>query len=351
MCFARSMMESRRTCLLAGAAALLSGCARRAPPARRKGVLDDARLDGRGGKIAAAVAPAAFGAGVMLPEGTQSWFLQRSSRFPLAGAAKLPIAAAAFAQVDAGTLNIDRRIRITDLDLSPPPSAINRRWPDPPQGHAAEMPAIDLIALALQRGDDTACDVILAAIGGPGAVTAWLQGHGVTDMRVDRYDRQRREAMAGMGTFEAAWKDEAAWLAARDEVPAEARQSAMNAYISDPRDTTTPEAAILFLYKLALGQLLSTKSTNLLLTLMETTRSETPLLAAGLPAGARFFHAGAATPTDLGFTPATVDMGIARLADGTRFLITGLLSGSIATAASREKTMAGFARLAVGAIG
>jgi beta-lactamase class A len=263
----------------------------------------------------------------------------------------LPAAAAALAEVDAGRLKLGERIRITELDLSPPYSAIDQRWPSPPLHHAALMPAVDLIALAVQAGDNTAADVIMKRVGGPGAVTAWLRQVQITDMRVDRYAREIEQEMAGMASFRPEWKDEAAWLAARDTVPAAAREVAMNAYVADPRDTTTVRDAVQLLYLLAIGELLSAASSRLLLTLMTTSRTGANRLAAAIPGGAVIAQKASQTRTDLGFTPAVNDVAIVTFRDGRRAVMAGLLAGSTATQENRDRLFADSARLFTQALG
>jgi beta-lactamase class A len=269
----------------------------------------------------------------------------------MAGLTALPTAAAALAEVDAGRLKLGERITITEMDLSAPYSAIDQAWPTPPDRHATVMPAIDLISLAIQADDNTAADAVMKRLGGPGAVTAWLRQVGVKEMRVDRYAREVAQNSSGMEPFRPQWKDEAAWIAARDTVPAAGRETAMNAYLADPRDTTTARAAVQLLYLLSLGDLLSAASTRLLLTLMATSRTGANRLAAGLPAGAALAQKAASTRTDLGLTPAVNDVGIVTFKDGRRIIMAGFLAGSTATQAQRDRLFADAARLFTGSLG
>ncbi len=339
-----------RRIVIATLAAGLAACGRAGAPVRH-GPLDVRLLSRKFPLIAARAAPGVFAAGLLNPADTHSWFFGTEQNFPLADLFMLPMAAAALSEVDAGRLKLGERIRITDLDLSPPYSAIDQAWPAPPSGHAAQMPAIDLISLAVQAGDDTAADVIMKRIGGPGAVTAWLRQEGITDMRVDRYAREIEQELAGMESFRPQWKDEAAWLAARDVVPAGARETAMNAYVADPRDTTTARAAAQLLYLLAIGELLRPASTRLLTTLMATSRTGANRLVAGLPSGASLAQKAASTRTDLGFTPAVADAGIVTYKDGRRIVMAAFLAGSTATQEGRDKLFADAARLFTAALG
>lgn len=331
-------------------AASLASCTPRGPNAPRAGALDTTRLDRGFPSLAARARPGDFNFGVLEARGERLWCWNAHARMPMQSVFKAPLAAAALAEVDAGRLKLDERVPIGALDLSPPPSAINRAWPTPPEGHTMNVAAIDLIALAVQQSDNTAADVIMKRIGGPGAVTAWLRAKGIVDMSVDRYERELQQDVTGMESFRPAWKDEAAWLAARDAVAAPIREGAMNAYLADPRDTTTVPAALGFLYKLSQGDLVSPTSTRLLLTLMATTASGAGRLAAGLPAGARLAHKTGSAATDLGLTPVTNDIGLVTLKDGREFAAAAFLAGATATEPERDRLIADAARLAVKAM-
>ncbi len=343
-------MTSSRRSLIAGAGAALAACHAPPPIFPRQGILHPDRLDGAIADLAKRAGPGVLGAGAMTPRDQKAWYFQQTERFPMASLANLPLAAAALAEVDAGRLRLDDRIKITELDLSAPPSAINQRWPTPPEHHAAATPAIDLIALAIQRNDNTAADVILKTIGGPGAMTARLDAWGMKDMRIDRYQRELAQDCAGMAPFRPEWKDEAAWTAARESIPAEVREKAMTDFLADPRDTTTPGAAALLLDKLVIGELVSPRSTNLLLRLMGSTAGGGGPMATVLPGGARLAHLAGASRSDVGRTPAANDVGVITFAGGARLVIAVLISGSTATAAERAKLIADFAAAAIGSV-
>ncbi len=340
----------RRRELLVGLGAGLAGCAprRSAPPGPL--TLDTARLEREFPALAARARPALLNVGVLVLANTHSWYSDYQTRMPMQSVFKAPLAAAALAEVDAGRLRLSERIHLAATDLSPPPSSINEGWPSPPGAYAMDMPAIDLIALAVQRSDNTAADAIMKRIGGPGAVTAWLRSKQINDMSIDRYERDLQPEVAGMPPFRPEWKDEAAWLAARDAVPPAVRESAMNAYLADPRDTTTAPAAIELLRQLADGELISPASTRLLLRLMSQTSGGPHRLRAGLPDDATLAHKTGTAATDLGITPAVNDIGIVTLKDGRRFVIAAFLAGSTATERERDGLIADAARLVMRAL-
>jgi beta-lactamase class A len=348
------MDVARRRLFLAGLGsgicAALGACGtpeRRAAPGPAR--LDQARLTNGFTALAARARPGVLGLGVGLIGADDAWFSDATARFPLQSVVKMFSAAALLSEVDAGRLQLAQPIALTAQDLSPG-GAIDQAWPTPPEGHVMTVPVVDLIALALQRSDNTAGDAVMKLAGGPAAVTAWLRAKGLVNIDVDRTERDLQVELAAMPPFQPAWKDPARWEAARDAVPAETREAASVRYLSDPRDTATVPATLALLNRLALGDLLSADSTRLILRLMTDSRTGRDRLDAGLPPGTRLAHKTGTAATDVGLTPATNDVGIATLADGRRFAIAAFIAGSTATAAARDHLIADGARLAASSI-
>jgi beta-lactamase class A len=326
-----------------------AGCAGRVNRRSRFGGLDLDRLAAGYVGLADRARPGTLGLGVMTLDTPAVWTADPRGASPLQSVFKAPLAAAALAEVDAGRLTLNEIIRIGPEDLSPPPSRLNRAFP-PAAGKTLDVPVADLIALAVQESDNTAADSIMRRIGGPGAVTAWLRGRGIEGMRVDRYERELQPEIAGLASFRPAWKDEAAWAAARAGIAPEVREQAMAAYLADPRDTTSVQAALNFLNQLWAGALLSPRSTSLLTRLMTGAVTGQGRLRAGLPPGTVLAHKTGSAATDLGLTPATNDIGLATLPGGRRLAIVALLAGSTATESQRDALIADAARLAVSAL-
>lgn len=338
-----TLLDRRRTLAL-GAAAALTGCAPRiiAPAHTRR--LDVGLLAHDFPALEARARPGALAMGVMNLADTQAWYWDTGRAFPLTGAVAAPVVAAALAQQDAGQTLLGGRIVFDDLDLSPPPSVIDQRWPDPPDDHSASIKLSGLATLALQQGDNTAIDVLMKQVGGPGAVNAFLSAKGVTGMRVDRYVRQLYSDLFAMPTFRAAWKDPAAFDAAREQVAPAQRQAAMDAFVVDPRDAATVPAALGFLAMLANGSLLSQAASAQLIAWMEGDPAGG--FRSGLPAKARLARIAGATPTDLGFTAASAELAIATYPNGAQYALAAFLVGSTATDADRAALFADAAHLA-----
>lgn len=312
--------------------------------------LDAELLDEQGADLAVRATGGAdnarFGAAMINLESGELWAFNGSDRFPMMSVFKAPLGAAVLAEVDAGRLDLDETITLTDEDLSPPFSPIADAYPG-----RRTYTVGQLLELAVGQSDNTAADVLMRRIGGPGVVTAWLRAHRIDDMRVDRYERQMQPELAGLDSFRPEWKGESAYGPVHRGVPDDRRFAATLAFMRDPRDTTTPRAALLFLSKLSAGELLSEASTERLLTIMSETTTGADRLKAGLPEGARLAHKTGTARTDFGMNPATNDMGIITLPDGRRYAVAVFLSGSPLDGDSREAVIADFARLAVRAAG
>jgi beta-lactamase class A len=344
--------RTRRAALAAGAAAVLASCGPRPLFASRSSArLDVKRLDQGFPALADRARPGAFAMGVMNLETAETWYWNMGRGFPLAGAFQIPLAAAALSEVEERELALTERVAFSALDLSAPFSAINQKWPTPPDGYAASIPASTLFTLTLLWGDNTAADVLMQRIGGPSRVGAFLQQKTIEGVRVDRYARELAVESAGMPTFRPDWKDLPAFLAARDAVAPADRQAAMDAYVAGPRDTATVPGALELLRKLVAGELVSAGATAQLIKWMEAARGGERRLKAGLPAGARFAHKASAAATDLGFTPAVADLGVATWPDGRRFAVAAFLAGSTGAEAQRDSLFADAARLIVAAAG
>ncbi|MDO8902138.1 MAG: class A beta-lactamase [Phenylobacterium sp.] len=302
-------------------------------------------LDEAGAEISARVAPARLGAAVMNLESGELWALNGSDRFPMQSVFKAPLGAAVLAEADAGRLSLDETLTLSDNDLSPPYSPVADAYPG-----RRDYTIEDLLVLAVGQSDNTAADVLMRRIGGPGAVTAWLRAKDIRDMRIDRYERQLQPEIVGLESFRPAWKGEAAYRAAMAAIAPNVRQAATARYLSDPRDTTSPRDALMFLAALARGELLSEASTARLLGIMTETSSGANRLAAGLPKDARLAHKTGTARTDLGLNPATNDIGLITLEDGRQYVVAVFLAGSSLPEAEREAVFADFSRAMIVAL-
>jgi beta-lactamase class A len=308
--------------------------------------LDMKRLDKEVEKLAVRAAPGVLGFGLMNLESGQFWVRLGDRTFPMMSVFKLPLGAAVLSEVDAGRLSLTEVLTLTDKELSPPLSPIADAWPA-----RTTYTVVELFTAALRDSDNTAADLLMKRIGGPGAVSGWLQSKKVDEVRVDRYERELAPNAYGMVSFRPAWKGASAFGAAMATVRPEHRHAATLAYMADPRDSSTPRGMLGFLRKLDEGELISPASTRRLLLTLQQTQRGADRIKAGLPKGASFAHKPGTSGTDQGLTAAYNDVGIFTLADRRSYAIAAFLTGSTAPEVDRAALFADLGRLAARSVG
>ena len=195
--------------------------------------------------------------------------IQGDRRFPMASVYKLPIAVELLAQVAQGKLSLDREVWIAANDIRPC-CAISRRHPN----GGVMMTARELLELMIIESDNTSADAVLKLVGGPPMVQRRLRSLGFESISVDRYEGDINFEMTGVENPppKEEWTLE---LQRRlvSEVDPQSLWAARMRYLSDPRDSATPNEMARFLAYLQAGALLPRAFTSLLLDLM--TRSTT----------------------------------------------------------------------------
>ena len=164
-------------------------------------------------------------------------------RFAMCSTFKALAGAAVLARVDAGKEQLDRRVRYEAKHLV--------TYSPVTEKHVATgMTLAELCEAAITLSDNTAGNLLLAAIGGPEGLTAFMRTLGDDVTRLDRIETELNEARPG-----------------------------------DPRDTTTPIAMVTSLRKLVLGDALSTRSRAQLKAWLLANKTGDTRLRAGVPDG------------------------------------------------------------------
>ncbi len=213
---------------VAGLASLHVPCADAAEPFGA----EERRGDGRLGVCAIAV-------------GTGRRIERRAhERFPLASTYKLPLAMLVLARVDRGEERLDRAVPFSRGDII----AYSPTLATMP--HGGRITIARLCAAAIEQSDNTAANLLLRAVGGPAALTAYLRRIGDRTTRVDREEPSVNVTVPG-----------------------------------DARDTTTPSAVADVLAKLVLEPLLAPRSKAMLFGWMRGATTGLARLRAGVPHG------------------------------------------------------------------
>lgn len=337
----------RRDLLIGGASLGLAACHKTEPlTVSHTPRLDMRRLDTDVAALAARAAPGVLGFGLMNLESGEFWVRLGDRTFPMMSVFKLPLGAVALSEVEAGRLSLSETLTVTDKELSPPLSPIGDAWPG-----RTTYTANEILTAAVVDSDNTAADLLMKRIGGPGAVAAWLQSKNVDEIRIDRYEREIQPETYAMASFRPAWKSAAAFASAQATVPPARRHAATLAYMADPRDSATPRGMLGFLRRLHAGELLSAPSMVLLMDLLVRTPRGADRIKAGLPKGALFAHKPGTSGTDQGLTAAYNDVGIVTLPDRRRYAIAAFLTGSTAPERDRAELFADLGRTAVRSVG
>ena len=228
----------RRTALATGLAVLLTGCS--APPAPAPAPAPDpdlAALEARtGGRIGLHVVDTGTG---------RTLGYRADERFLMCSVAKAPTVGAVLRRAQDDPALLDRSVRYTRAQLVEYSPVTGPRA-------GTGMTVRELCAAALTVSDNTAENLLLGVLGGPGATTAFVRSLGDRVTRMDRSEPTLNDAAPG-----------------------------------DERDTTTPAAMAGLLRGLMLGDALAPPGRDLLTGWLLANTTGAQQIRAGLPAGWR----------------------------------------------------------------
>lgn len=268
----------------------------------------------------------------------RTWRVNADRAYPMMSVFKAPLGATVLSEADRGKISLDQPVIIRREDLMTAGlSEIATTF----RGDHETFTVRQLLAAAVSHSDNTAADVLLQLVGGPRAVTAFLRAHGIAGIRVDRSEEEIAEQFQQRSSPRAAGVPvTAAPRATRQGRPT---RRGYAAYLQDPRDRATPDAAVLFLRKLWRGELLSPASTRHLLALLYA-QTVPDRLRAGIPAGVRLADKCGTSYTVDGRTAAFNDMGILTWPDGHTVIVAAFLTDSPAPDTRRNALFRALAR-------
>jgi beta-lactamase class A len=276
--------------------------------------------------------PGTFGISVIDLDSGRQWGVNNDRPFPMMSVFKAPVAATVLAMVDRGKISLNQKLTIDRDDLRKGASQIARAF----RGHDMTFSVRDLLQAAVSHSDNTAADALIRLIGGPQRVTNFLRSYGIEDMRVDLDERGVEHVFSSLGLAKKPPRNET-------NKDRDARLwRGYQAFMDDPRNRSTPDAAANFLRKLWNGQLLSKTSTDQLLALMHE-QMKPIRLRAGIPHDARLADKCGTSVTMRGVTAAFNDIGIISWPDGRAVIIAAFLTGSKASRHERAQLFADLA--------
>lgn len=310
------------------------------------GALDIGRLAPQLEAIANQARPATFGIAVRELDSGRQVMLYGGQRFPMQSVFKLALAVAALDRVDRGELSLEEEILIGVEDISPgwSPLAADIR-----AAGELRLSVAELIRQAQVVSDNTATDMLVLRLGGMAAVQRILEAKGIRGLRLDRNERELVPGVIGLEP-DPAWTDYARVRAEIASWPEGRLHAALDAHLTDPRDTATPADLLELLTAIERGELLSPSSTARLRYWMRETRTGPGRLRAGLPVGWALGHKTGSSATFDGRTPTSNDVGIAYGPRGERIAIVALLRDSTVDADARDALIAAVAGAVVDAL-
>jgi beta-lactamase class A len=260
--------------------------------------------------------------------------------FPQQSVSKIWVAMTVLDLVDQGRLRLDQKIRITPADLAVFHQPIRDRVLA--QGEVTETVS-SLLEQSITASDNSANDALLRTAGGPEAVRAFLSRRNLGAIRFGPGERALQSGIAGL-EWQQGYSVGRRFYAAREGLPYDRRKAALDRYLADPVDGASPSAIVAGLGRLAKGELLSARSTALLLDIMSRVKSGPNRLKAGVPPDWRFVHK---TGTGQDLPPVSTgynDIGIMTAPDGTRYAVAVMISDTTASIPARMAFMQSVSR-------
>ncbi|WP_051145055.1 class A beta-lactamase [Thiomicrorhabdus sp. Kp2] len=182
-----------------------------------------------------------IGVAVLSTQTQQYWSYRGNERFALMSTFKTLACAKMLADSDHNILNKQQTALVDKTKMIP--------WsPITEQYIGKQMTLEKLCEAAMLNSDNTAINLVLSHIGGPAAVTKYLQQNGDSVTRIDRIEPELNTA-----------------------------------FLNDPRDTSTPLSMVNTLHKLLYGSLLSNASKEQLKNWMMNNQVSDALLRSILP--------------------------------------------------------------------
>jgi beta-lactamase class A len=220
-------------------------------------------------------------------------------RFPLCSTFKALAAAAVLKTIDRGSERLDRWVTYSQSDLL--------EYAPVTRANVSKggMTVGELCAAAVELSDNTAGNLLLAAIGGPAGLTSFTRTLGDAVTRLDRTEPTLNTAIPG-----------------------------------DPRDTTSPAAMVADLNALLVGEALTKASRKTLLGWLNNCKTAAKRIPAGLPPGWK-----SGDKTGSGANGTANDVAVIQRPDKAPILVAAYYTGSSASPAQRDSVLAGVGRI------
>lgn len=250
---------------------------------------------------------ATVGVSVWHLENGDTLSIKGNKHLPMQSVFKLHIAMATLDLVDKGKLKLDQKIILTKKNLRQNTwSPLREKYPN---GNV-EVPLSELVEYSVSQSDNNACDIILELIGGTKIVQNYMNRIGVKDFQIVA-DEQTMHRILDI----------------------------------QYQNYSSANAANSVLRKLYSELILSKKSKEYLIKILENTTTGPNRLRGELPQNTIVAHkTGTSYTDDKGKTAATNDIGVITLQNGQHVIVSVFVSDSYENEKTNEKIIADIAR-------
>lgn len=185
---------------------------------------------------------ARVGVAIMDTQTGKTWSSRGDERFPLNSTFKAFLCAALLDAAEKGTADAKRELVVQESDIVSYSPVLEKHV------GGKGFSIVELCEVTVTTSDNAAANLVMAELGGPEGVTAFLRRIGDDKTRIDRWEPESNTGIPG-----------------------------------DPRDTTTPWAAAETLRKLVLGDALEPQARVTLTSWLEGNKVGNSTLRAGIP--------------------------------------------------------------------
>ncbi|QLC23172.1 serine hydrolase [Parasphingopyxis sp. CP4] len=263
---------------------------------------------------------------------TVSW---NGDRFlPQQSVSKTWVALTMLDRVDRGEMSLDRMVRVRPEDAVVFHQPMLSRM-----GNGGFQASIrELFVQAMTRSDNLANDRLLWLSGGPDAVREFFERNDLDGLRFGPGERDLQAGIAGM-TWRQAMARGRGFYTARSSLAQDVRRRAMDRYLADPVDGATANGMVEALARLSRGELLSERSTALMIETMRNSRTGPQRLSGGVPRGWRFGHKTGTGQNLNGMVAGYNDVGILTTPDGRDYAVAVLIGNTRVGIPTRQELM------------
>jgi beta-lactamase class A len=256
--------------------------------------------------------------------------------FPQQSVSKLWVSAAILDKVDKGEISLDDTIPLTPRDLTIFHQPIRKYIM---AGNYA--PTIsELMRYAMTQSDNTANDVLYRKAGGQQGVGGFIARKTLGQIAIGPGEKILQTEMAGLQWDDSFSYDRTFWQV-RGRLPPEARSRALSRYLASPPDGATPMAIATGLTKLQKGELLTPKSSAILLSLMSQSKTGPDRLRGAITEGSGWSMAHkTGTGQVLGsIATAYNDVGILNAPSGKSYAVVVMIGSTQISVKARQEMM------------